>query len=36
MIAYGAQVLTRANLEAAIEDIPAVTSRSGAVLSELI
>jgi hypothetical protein len=29
-------VLTRENLEAAIEDIPAVTSRSGAELGELI
>ena len=36
MIAYGAQVLTRENLEAAIEDIPAVTSRSGAELGALI
>ena len=36
MIAYGAQVLTRENLEAAIDDIPAVTSRSGAELGELI
>lgn len=36
MIGYGAQVLTRANLDEALLDLPAVTSRSAAELTDLI